>query len=662
MPNNLFAELPAVKATLAQGGYANLHCRLPALTASLISPPPTPTRVYRLYREPIVTHLAAEVGVPPKSAYWGWQRTGPITGPVSFDPADIESKKVRIISGKKSVQSDSLTVIDDGGLWNVDQSLLLYSNVTWEEWRYFPPVPGIPMRGASTITTGKTGWDGGGRGRHPVPVGSRVIYRFNRVVALQAGLARPGALYSFATPLFAWYRHEFFLSCTASGAVVAEWPGPVDANDVKHWRFGIHRRGGLIQYIYATGPTAEFTVFHTEPDPGGTMVPVGLPYTVGDVIDALETITFNEIKATLPAARAFLSDSADYGRIRARLPAISAALVVLETNDLAVTLPAVRARLADTQWGAIRARLPAVQTQLRSEPTFTVNLLYSRLPPIKADLRGYTPIDANLNATLPAMRVRIEDTSRGRIAVTLPAVTASLSDYHRDSGIEVLVMGFRSVLTTPLILITAEGLGVGDSADLTLIADLYTAERVELRSRTGMGELVDMLVREGLHAVFANGDLARREALQYAINIATGAPSVYQGFDFNGFVSVDGIAYGWKSDGLYRIGADADDGDTIRALVDFGISDYGRAQRKRIVAAWLGIRTDGRTYVKVRADNGAEHIYRATASRDNHKAVLAKGVAGRRWSFTLELEDASFASLDSIEIEIALLDRRFGGD
>lgn len=213
-----------------------------------------------------------------------------------------------------------------------------------------------------------------------------------------------------------------------------------------------------------------------------------------------------------------------------------------------------------------------------------------------------------------------------------------------------------------MLLIAADGLEVGDTTDVIVVFDFITAERINLYDNIGFGDVVDLLVNEHLYISAPNSDLARREALQYAINIATGAPSVYQGFDFNGFVSVDGIAYGWKSDGLYRIGADADDGDTIRALVDFGISDYGRAQRKRIVAAWLGIRTDGRTYVKVRADNGAEYIYRANASRDNHKAILAKGVAGRRWSFTLELEDASFASLDSIEIEIALLDRRFGGD
>lgn len=662
MTGTLFARLPAVAAKLAEGGFANLRSRLPAVTADLASFPPSRVKVYRLYREPLITELAAQAYVPATPGRFEWIRFGPMAGPIMFEPEKINNKTVRILSGRDAGTTSTQLFIDDEGAWEVTHRTLAYVDVTWEERLWIAATPAVPSQLASTVITGKIGWDGGGRGRNRVPVGSRFVFRFNHTVALQAGLASPGARYSFAAPAFAWYRHREHVECTMSGAIVATLSTVLSNQDIKGWRFGIDRRAGFIHWIYATGPDEAFTVFHTEADPGGALVPIGIPYTVGDTIDALVTEEYNAISAALPAVRSLMTDSGQYSRLIVRLAPIEATIEPLETNDLAAELPAVRARMSDNIWGTLVVTMPAFNASLRSEPTFDVNFLYARVPPIAAAMRGYIRISANINATLPAVRSRIEDHSRGRIAATLPPVSARLSDFNRDFGFDLLLADFRHSLSVPLFLVAADGLEVGDTTEIIVIFDLVSAEGVNLQSVSGLGDLVELLVREGLYISEGGSDLARREALQYAVNLATGAASVYQGFDFKGFVSIDDIAYGWRDDGLYRIGANTDDGDTIGALVDFGISDYGRAERKRVPTVWVGLRTDGQTYVKVRADNGNEHVYRTVASPENHKAILAKGVAGRRWAFTLELEDASFASLDSLEIEIAVLSRRFGGD
>lgn len=650
MLSRITATLPPAIARLSDSArQPGLIGSLPPVFASLNSH--YPPYVFRLMREPTVEKFYQREAVPAFSG--GYEYT-------------LESGSGEIVFHKDEIDSGKIEVVQ-GYFWGIiDDHYVFMGEVLWQRrGAYKPPTPAIPAVGLYTVTNGLSGWDGGGYGMRPVKRGQRFTFRISsKAVAIQAGLARPGREYSFSKPRYAWYQRSSWLGCTQRGQVVAVYSEEIPFGGALDWRYGIARRGGRIHWLIAEGEKEPFTSFYSVPDNDGALVPIGMPYAVGDSIDAIE-VAYEPaaLNGKLPAVKSRISAETATNRLVSRVPPLHFSGQVLAFAQISVQLPAVMARFGDQERVGLYARLPGIIAELRSEPSFIVNLLYAQAPGVTANMVGIIPFKGKINQYIPGVKARLQEVIAYRISATLPAITARLSYFHRDSGIEFLTVGFTQTLTTPLILIAAEGLTINDtSGEVILIVDMHTAERVELLGRAGMGDLVDMLANEGLYVSFTNGDLARREALQYAINIATGAPSVYRGFDFNGFVSVDGIAYGWKSDGLYRIGADADDGDTIRALVDFGISDYGRAQRKRVAAAWLGIRTDGCTYVKVRADNGAEHIYRANASRDNHKAILAKGVAGRRWSFTLELEDASFASLDSIEIEIALLDRRFGGD
>lgn len=215
-------------------------------------------------------------------------------------------------------------------------------------------------------------------------------------------------------------------------------------------------------------------------------------------------------------------------------------------------------------------------------------------------------------------------------------------------------------LINPLILLSTDSIDVGETSVLTIYVDLIISETIDIGEAVTIGDIVNMLISEGIYVSEGGSALSRPEPIQYSVNLITGAASVYTGFGFNGFIGVDGISYGWKGDGLYKIGAETDDGENINALVDFGISDYGNARIKTISTAWLGVRTDGQVYVKAIADDGNEVVYRATASTDTHKAIMAKGVSGRQWSLVLEIVDASFASLDSVELEVGISQRRFG--
>lgn len=90
----------------------------------------------------------------------------------------------------------------------------------------------------------------------------------------------------------------------------------------------------------------------------------------------------------------------------------------------------------------------------------------------------------------------------------------------------------------------------------------------------------------------------RGELLQYATNILTGAVTRYSGFGFAGFCAVGMDTYGWKTDGLYKVGAETDNGALISAIIDFAASDFDTTQRaaRRCV---------------LRRDNGRQHAGQA---------------------------------------------------
>lgn len=656
----LAVELPALVSALYQSGSANepndgigyIDASLSPVLADLRQFPVPERAVYRVSRKPVVTQFAESAEVPADPGGFRWERSGEAIGHINLLRSALESGTRRMVSGRRVAENEIHFVY--GSYTDGDKIV----PVVWEDLVKIEPVEARPAVGAYSVVTGKIGWDSGGQGKDAVRINQRFVFRLKRAVAVQAGLARgTSGEYSFAMPRYGWYWFGDRLETTRRGRTLLIQN--TENEDVANWVFAIERRAGKVNWLYAPSPYDDLQLYGSEPDDGGVMFPVGMPYAVGDFVDAYGVETLHHISASIPLASR-LSEG-DYRALRTRLPGLSVAMVAEYGTRLVPDMPAVEARITELASGRIDAELPALGVDMRAEPAHKANSLYSLLP-LTATMRGLAGAAGELSATVAPLLVRIEDIARGRINTALDTtVTVRLTDYKRDSGMDFLNVGFDHHLDSPLVLISVDGLNVGDSATVSVIVSLESAERLELESASSIGDLIELLTQEGLHLT-DGGSLSRPEALQYAVNLLTGAPSVYAGFDFRGFVTIDGIAYGWKADGLYRIGADRDGETAIRALVDFGTTDYGTSQRKRVPAAWLGIRTDGQTYLKVRADDGAVQVYRARPSSETHKAILAKGVAGRQWSLTLEVEDASFASLDSIELEVAVTQRRFGGN
>lgn len=212
-------------------------------------------------------------------------------------------------------------------------------------------------------------------------------------------------------------------------------------------------------------------------------------------------------------------------------------------------------------------------------------------------------------------------------------------------------------LDVAVLFMLSEGIEVADELDAYLVISMEALEAIGVDDEITFHTIVQMALQERMVITNRSG-VARKEAIQYAVNAVTGALSRYEGFGFKQFATAGGQTYAIKDDGLYRLEGDSDNGDTLNAVIDFGATDFGTAQSKRLSSVYAGIATDGCVYLRVSGDGGEERIYRATAFGDEARALTAKGLSARHWRIRLELMDASYADVDNLELEIGVSQRR----
>lgn len=145
---------------------------------------------------------------------------------------------------------------------------------------------------------------------------------------------------------------------------------------------------------------------------------------------------------------------------------------------------------------------------------------------------------------------------------------------------------------------------------------------------------------------------------QLATNTVSGAPTEYSGMDFLRLLHTKHGSYTIRPDGLYKLGAYSDE-PPLRALIDFGAQNFQTLTPKHLNALFFGLRTDGQVFAVVRGDKGADRVYRVVQREKFMRANPAKGLTAKFWRVRLEIADASFAELDSVEFFIDNASRRW---
>lgn len=237
-----------------------------------------------------------------------------------------------------------------------------------------------------------------------------------------------------------------------------------------------------------------------------------------------------------------------------------------------------------------------------------------------------------------------------RFVMDDPTVSAYGSDQLLEVDIVEGLIPLSAYDFTPFIFATiSESLQLGSVLEVVVAIDARLIEILALPTNASASMVLEAVLRSGL-LVSDFSSQARNEALQYATNIATGAVTRYSGFGFNSFCRVGTDLWATKSDGLYKVAGETDNGELLSFLIDFAADDQGSQKTKRLENIFFGITTDGYTLARLTDDFGREQVYRLI-QRDSSEARIntAKGASSRFWKLRLEGEAASYAEIDNIE-------------
>jgi len=520
----------------------------------------------------------------------------------------------------------------------------------------YPATPYVPPQPQLVISRGDNKWDGGARGIEPQLGDLKFTFYVPRTpLGVICGLSNGDKVRSFDHVAYGFFaQKDQPLRILERGKVVVALP-TVDV--AARPLLAVTRTGDTVSYevggaVVHTSTVKTRDVLYAEAtlynvvdfvdDPVFAPLPNGgVRGRVPPPIGTIHQVGYAGVAGLIPLPALSALSVGRYGvsgRVPAPTPTIfDAPYAVLGGAAPAPTLAAAGlGELVGVVGGG--GRTPSVSVAMR--------VLEGHLATVEAQ----TPTPLGLISSGPLAVVRgfvPPPDSMGSFAVIDTPTSVVASDH--------LVLGDFVVLDYPLMLATLDGVGVSDTLELTLVAEASVLEALDLQDSVTMSGTLFAALMESLH-VETDASSSRRTAAEYAVNAVSGALSEYRDFGFTQYARVGQELWGCKPDGLYKLGGDT----ATEALVDFGTLDLGDQHQKRVFTAYVGIRTDGQVFLRVTTD-GVERVYRATGSSDVRKVSLARGVSARQWSMQLQVVDATFATLDSLEFAVETRQRRVRG-
>lgn len=321
-------------------------------------------------------------------------------------------------------------------------------------------------------------------------------------------------------------------------------------------------------------------------------------------------------------------------------------------------------------YGASRSSLEALTTFATAgmlTPSYAIS--HSAMLYVTGGATGLTgEIGGSNAATVPLDSLSSGDDSLltlksyGESVVSMAPMANYASAYEGNTDATMWTMfgGFATVAPyAELLVVMNERMEVATVLAVSVLADAALPTELQVTDTYEIQALLNAAMRTTVLAGF--GVPVFDQASQvWALNTATQASSMYEGYDFNSFGLLGGHYYGCKGDGLYRLEGADDAGTPIRASINFGLKDFGKSELKGITNAYIGVASDGAMVLKVSA-NGDDYFYSARAN-DTHRKTqrfdVGKGLRANYFELELLNTDGCDFDLSSIEFAAVTLSRR----
>jgi hypothetical protein len=340
-----------------------------------------------------------------------------------------------------------------------------------------------------------------------------------------------------------------------------------------------------------------------------------------------------------------------------------AAAARLSTNGVTLFLPALAVIASDTRRGRVSFTLPSLSVDAASGyalPDIGVGAIGIPAPIITGLVKVGEVGQASIG--LAGLTIRGSDHPTGDGLIMLPrlSVNGSSLEYDPDGAFMYEVCQLFHVVLADTIVYARwrEEVGVGAQLLISAIVTDAMYESIIARDSISPTQVMFEVMRDAMEISTSSGAVDD-VVMQYATNMLTGAATRYEGFGFEGFATSGLDCYAYNAAGVYVIeDGTGDDGESISAAIDFAMAGTDSSFNKRIENLYFGLASDGNVYARVKTEHGNEITYQAIASQSAYRATCAKGAQSRHWALKLEVIDATYANLDSVEWDIKAMTRR----
>ena len=204
-----------------------------------------------------------------------------------------------------------------------------------------------------------------------------------------------------------------------------------------------------------------------------------------------------------------------------------------------------------------------------------------------------------------------------------------------------------SLIDFLVLLQISDSLAITETTTPGLTISQTIADALDVLDTVTIKQLLQELIQDGLNidvSVVVDGEIWEC----WVLNTSAFHPSVYSGYDYNSFALFNNVAYGCKSDGIYELAGDTDNGTAFHSGIILPETRFGLAHNKRFRKAYFGVSGDD-LVMKMKTDNG----WRTFRMTDTEMSIT-RDLKGRKWEISLE----DFDELDSISLIPVILSRK----
>ena len=133
----------------------------------------------------------------------------------------------------------------------------------------------------------------------------------------------------------------------------------------------------------------------------------------------------------------------------------------------------------------------------------------------------------------------------------------------------------------------------------------------------------------------------------YVLNTPKFLPSIYSGFDFNSYCMYQNRAYGFRTDGIYELTGDTDDGVSFNTGVQLAETRFGSSNPKRFRKGYVGV-SGTRPLLVMQTETGERLAYTIDAQGE---ADTSRRLKSKKWVISV----VDFDTLDFVELFPVLL-------